>query len=71
MKRYLLEDFEKYAEVIKDRITASNSQINGVDDMPYLICIESEHLVDLSIEYARRYNFIKSVLIDYFGKRRK
>ena len=48
---YLLEDFEKYAEIIKDRITASNSQINGVDDMPYLICIESEHLVDLSIEY--------------------
>lgn len=48
---YLLEDFEKNAEIIKDRITASNRQINGVDDMPYLICIESEQLVDLSIEY--------------------
>lgn len=48
---YLLEDFEKNAELIKDNITASNSHINGVDDMPYLICIESDHLVDLSVEY--------------------
>lgn len=48
---YLLDDFENNAETIKDRITASNHKINGVDDMPYLICIESEHLVDLSIEY--------------------
>lgn len=48
---FLLEDFEKNAELIKDSITASNSHINGVDDMPYLICIESDHLVDLSVEY--------------------
>ncbi|MDD6058847.1 MAG: AAA domain-containing protein [Ruminococcus sp.] len=48
---YLLEDYEKNAETIKDRITASNRQVNGVDDMPYLICIESDHLVDLSTEY--------------------
>ncbi len=48
---YLLDDFEKNAETIKDNITASNSHINGVDDMPYLICIESEHLVDLLVEY--------------------
>lgn len=48
---YLLDDFEKYSEIIKDRITSSNRQITGVDDMPYLICIECEYLVDLSIEY--------------------
>ena len=48
---YLLEDFEKNAEIIKDRITASNRYIRGVDDMPYLICIESEYIVDLANEY--------------------
>lgn len=48
---YLLEDFEKNAELIKDRITSSNSHISGVDDMPYLIVIESDYHVDLSIEY--------------------
>ena len=32
---YLLDDFEKYSEIIKDRITSSNRQITGVDDMPW------------------------------------
>lgn len=33
----LLDDFEGNQELIKDRITASNRQLRGVDDMPYLV----------------------------------
>lgn len=47
----LLDDFEKNRELIKDRITQSNPQVNGVDDMPYLIAIEKDTLVDLDYEY--------------------
>lgn len=47
----LLNDFEKNQELIKDKITKSNSQINGVDDMPYVIAIGRDLLVDLHQEY--------------------
>ncbi|MGN0169010.1 MAG: AAA domain-containing protein [Acetatifactor sp.] len=47
----LLNDFEKNAELIKDRITENNRQIKGVDDMPYLIAIGRDILLDLHDEY--------------------
>lgn len=47
----LLNDFEKNAEIIKDRITESNEQIKGVDDMPYLIAIGRDIILDLHDEY--------------------
>lgn len=47
----LLNDFEKNAELIKDKITESNSQIKGVDDMPYLIAIGRDVILDLHEEY--------------------
>lgn len=47
---YLLDDFEHHAEEIKDRITASNRQIKGVDDMPYLIALGMNG-IDLNREY--------------------
>lgn len=48
----LLKDFDRNEELIKDRITASNPQINGVDDMPYLIAIGRNNILDLHEEYA-------------------
>lgn len=47
----LLNDFEENQELIKDKITASNPYINGVDDMPYLIAIGRDVMVDLHQEY--------------------
>lgn len=47
----LIEDFEKHQELIKDRITRNNPHLNGVDDMPYLIAIGFDILVDLRHEY--------------------
>ncbi len=47
----LLADFEKNGELIKDRITHSNKQINGVDDMPYLIALGRDLILDLHEEY--------------------
>lgn len=47
----LLNDFEKNAELIKDRITECNRQIKGVDDMPYLIAIGRDIILDLHDEY--------------------
>lgn len=47
----LLEDFEKNQEKIKDKITRSNRQINGVDDMPYMIAIGRDIILDLHSEY--------------------
>lgn len=46
----LLDDFEKNAEQLKDRITASNQRVKGVDDMPYLIALELNS-VDLNRDY--------------------
>lgn len=47
----LLDGFEANQEIIKDRITAYSRQIQGVDDMPYLIAIEGRIQVDLHREY--------------------
>lgn len=47
----LLEDVEANLEIIKDRITKSNRQINGVDDMPYMIAIGRDVILDLHKEY--------------------
>lgn len=47
----LLNDFKKNAELIKDRITQGNNQIKGVDDMPYLIAIGRDVILDLHEEY--------------------
>lgn len=47
----LLNDFERNAELIKDRITESNRHIKGVDDMPYLIAIGRNIILDLHEEY--------------------
>jgi DNA-directed RNA polymerase subunit L len=47
----LLNDFENNLELIKDRITQSNRQIKGVDDMPYLIAIGRDIILDLHSEY--------------------
>lgn len=48
----LLENFEENLEAIKDRITQSNRQIKGVDDMPYLIAIGRDVILDLHKEYG-------------------
>lgn len=47
----LLDRFEANQEIIKDRITAYSRQIQGVDDMPYLIAIEGRIQADLHREY--------------------
>lgn len=47
----LLEDFEKHQEQIKDEITRTNPQIKGVDDMPYLLTLERDNMLDLNREY--------------------
>lgn len=47
----LLDDFPKNQELIKDRITQSNSHINGVDDMPYMIAVGMDVILDLENEY--------------------
>lgn len=47
----LLEEFEKNQEIIKDKITYSNPQIAGIDDMPYLMAIGMDVIIDLEHEY--------------------
>lgn len=47
----LLDEFTKNLETIKDRITRSNPQVRGVDDMPYLVAISRDCPVDLEHEY--------------------
>ena len=47
----LLNDFSKNVELIKDRITTCNAHIKGVDDMPYLIAIGRDIILDLHEEY--------------------
>ncbi len=48
----LLADPEPHLEQIKNRITQSASQVNGVDDMPYLIAIGRDLILDVQGEYA-------------------
>lgn len=47
----LLADFEKNQEKIKDCITRHNKQAMGVDDMPYVIGIGMDVVLDLHDEY--------------------
>ncbi|MDU9375883.1 ATP-dependent RecD-like DNA helicase [Methanocorpusculaceae archaeon Sp1] len=49
---YLLDDFETNQELIKDRIIASNPNNCFVDDLPYIIAIGRDLMVDLDHEYA-------------------
>lgn len=48
---YLLEDFEKNIENIKDTITQTNNHINGVDDRPYLLHITRTPAINLTSDY--------------------
>lgn len=56
----LIEDFEKNQELIKDRITKNNININGIDDMPYLIAIGFDIIVDLQKEYKGIWDMYES-----------
>ena len=47
----LLQDFEKNQEKIKDAITAANKKLPGVDDMPYIIGLGMDLVLDLHREY--------------------
>lgn len=47
----LLKDFEKNQEKIKDYITKTNDQNIGVDDMPYIIGLGIDVVLDLHKEY--------------------
>lgn len=53
--QYLLEEFEENLELIKDRITEYSTDISGVDDMPYIIAIGHDVIVDLAGEYKGIY----------------
>lgn len=48
----LLESFEENQEIIKDRITRGNQDIIQVDDMPYIIAIGRDVILDLNHEYS-------------------
>lgn len=48
----LLDHFEENAEIIKDRITVGNTGAYRVDDMPYIIAVGRDVIVDLKREYA-------------------
>ena len=47
---YLLDNFEKNQEIIKNKITNSNPK-TSVDDMPYLIAMGFDVILDLEKEY--------------------
>ena len=47
----LLDHLEQNLERIKDRITAGNPQLRGVNDMPYLVAIGRDIHMDLDYEY--------------------
>lgn len=48
----LLDEPEKNLEIIKDYITLNNPKLPGVDDMPYVIAIGMDNLLDLEHEYS-------------------
>lgn len=48
----LLDEFEENLEEIKDRITACNPHLSGVDDCPYLMAIGLDNILDLNTEYS-------------------
>ena len=47
----LLKDFERNQEKIKDCVTKHNRQVMGVDDMPYIIGMGMDIILDLHKEY--------------------
>lgn len=47
----LLQEFEQNQEMIKDAITKANRNILGVDDMPYIIGLGMDIVIDLHKEY--------------------
>ncbi len=49
--QYMLDDVEEYLEAIKDSITRYSEEVRGVDDMPYIIAIGYDVIVDLDSEY--------------------
>lgn len=51
---FLLENFEENQETIKDRICAANQGTGGavVDDMPYMVAIGRNIILDLEKEYS-------------------
>lgn len=49
----LLDDFEANQETIKDIVTSANPHVKGVDDMPYLLTLGREIMLDLNQEYAK------------------
>lgn len=48
----LLHDFEANQEQIKDAVTRANRNISGVDDMPYMIGLGLDLVLDLHHEYG-------------------
>lgn len=48
----LLDNFAENAELIKDRIVSGSRGIYRVDDMPYIIALGRDVIVDLKKEYA-------------------
>ena len=49
--QYMLDDVDEYLEAIKDSITRYSEEVRGVDDMPYIIAIGYDVIVDLDSEY--------------------
>lgn len=47
----LLNDFDKNIEIIKDKICEDDKYPNRVDDMPYIVAIARDIIVDLDSEY--------------------
>ncbi len=61
----LLKDFEANQERIRDCVTAHTKQVTGVDDMPYVIGLGMEVVLDLHREYRAvmdRYNAGKAAV---------
>jgi len=48
----LLKDFEKNQEIIKDRITGRSQQRMEVDDLPYIVGLGMDLVLDLHKEYT-------------------
>ena len=48
----LLKDFEKNQEIIKDRITGRSQQRMEVDDLPYIVGLGMDIVLDLHKEYT-------------------
>ena len=61
----LLGDFAANEERIKDRITMGNPQINGVDDMPYLIAVGRDMILDLEKEYEAIHKMFEEGKVTY------